>query len=60
MTAEASKNFTEEQRSSDITNAALNRPGQPEEVTGLIMFLLGPESSFITGAVHNVDGGWVC
>ncbi|MFE2686913.1 SDR family NAD(P)-dependent oxidoreductase [Streptomyces mirabilis] len=37
----------------------LRRMGRPEEVAALAAFLAGPESSFITGAEHFVDGGLV-
>jgi NAD(P)-dependent dehydrogenase (short-subunit alcohol dehydrogenase family) len=35
----------------------LGRIGEPEEVADAIAFLLGDESSFITGAALTVDGG---
>jgi len=44
----------------EIKATALQRAGKAEEVARLIAFLLSEESSYITGAVHTIDGGWVC
>lgn len=45
--AEASKSFI-----------ALGRYGHSPEVAGVVSFLAGPESGFVTGAHWNVDGGY--
>lgn len=37
--------------------AALNRIASPEEIAGVIRFLLSEEAAFITGDVIDVDGG---
>jgi NAD(P)-dependent dehydrogenase (short-subunit alcohol dehydrogenase family) len=36
----------------------LGGPGRPEDVAGMIAFLLGPEAGFMTGSVIPCDGGW--
>jgi 3-oxoacyl-[acyl-carrier protein] reductase len=38
---------------------ALDRYGQVDEVAALVAFVAGPESSYITGANLNVDGGMI-
>ena len=39
---------------------ALQQPLKPsEELAAVVSWLLGPDSSFVTGQTINVDGGWV-
>ena len=38
---------------------ALKRRGTSEDLAGAFMFLASEESSFVTGQILNVDGGWV-
>ncbi|PYH85814.1 oxidoreductase [Aspergillus uvarum CBS 121591] len=43
--------------SSSASNTPIPRPGQPREVADVATFLLSEQSSYVTGAVWNVDGG---
>lgn len=41
-----------------VEGIPLGRPGTPEELAGLALFLASPASSYITGAIHMADGGY--
>lgn len=38
---------------------ALQRRGKAADVAGVVSFLVGPDSAFVTGQTLCVDGGWV-
>ena len=38
----------------------LGRLGDPVELARVIAFLLSDEASYVSGAMHTVDGGWTC
>jgi NAD(P)-dependent dehydrogenase (short-subunit alcohol dehydrogenase family) len=40
-----------------IPRLPLARPGTPEEVTNVVMFLASDASGYVTGSVYEVDGG---
>jgi NAD(P)-dependent dehydrogenase (short-subunit alcohol dehydrogenase family) len=42
-----------------IDSQALKRRGSDDELAAAVSFLVGPDSSFITGQTLNVDGGWI-
>lgn len=37
---------------------AIKRHGRPEEIAGMVAWLAGPEASYVTGAMHTIDGGF--
>jgi len=39
-------------------NRAISRPQQPDDLTGIVSFLLGEESRYLTGQVIAVNGGF--
>jgi NAD(P)-dependent dehydrogenase (short-subunit alcohol dehydrogenase family) len=48
----------EEERRRIEEKALLKRLGQPEEIASVIAFLASDESSYMTGSIVLVDGGW--
>ncbi len=40
-----------------VSQVPMKRAGRPEEVANAVLFLSGPESSYVTGVDLNVDGG---
>ncbi|MEL7053242.1 MAG: SDR family oxidoreductase [Cyanobacteria bacterium J06588_5] len=37
---------------------AIKRHAQPNEIAGMVAYLVGPEASIVTGAQHTIDGGF--
>lgn len=42
-----------------INRLPMKRTGKPEEIANTVLFLASEQSSYITGAVIVVDGGWL-
>ena len=42
-----------------VDKLPLKRMGQPQDLVGMLLFLLSDEASWITGQIFNVDGGQV-
>ncbi len=43
-----------------LSHIPLGRPGKVEDIANAVLFLSGEESSYITGHILTVDGGWTC
>jgi NAD(P)-dependent dehydrogenase (short-subunit alcohol dehydrogenase family) len=41
-----------------LSHIPLGRPAQPREIAQAVLFLVAPASSYVTGHVLTVDGGW--
>jgi len=54
----AAQGGTQAVRDGFVARQPLGRLGTPEEIALLAVYLASDESSFTTGAIHLVDGGW--
>ena len=41
-----------------IARQAMGRLAQPEEIASMGVYLASDESSFVTGTLNLIDGGW--
>ncbi|MEU0598082.1 SDR family oxidoreductase [Streptomyces sp. NPDC006393] len=55
---EATETVPAERHALYAANRAISRPQQPEDLLGLVSFLLGDESRYLTGQVIAVNGGF--
>jgi 3-oxoacyl-[acyl-carrier protein] reductase len=60
LATEMTDKLDDKQRSQIIRRTPLNRLGLPEDVVGVVSFLLSPASAFMTGQTIVVDGGITC
>ena len=47
-------------REAFVARQPMGRLGRPEEIAALAVYLASNESSFTTGQIHIIDGGWTC
>lgn len=48
----------EASRRAFVSRQPMNRLGRPEEIAALVIYLASDESSYTTGTVQVIDGGW--
>jgi NAD(P)-dependent dehydrogenase (short-subunit alcohol dehydrogenase family) len=56
---DATAGVPQAKREWNVQNRAIRREGTPEDIVGLVSFLLSDDASFITGQVIVADGGLV-
>lgn len=59
ITTDMLSRFSESEMSDIVSDIPLGRPGTPEDVAAAVCFLADGRSSYITGQVFNVSGGYV-
>ena len=53
----AAGTLTEAMLDAAVATQAIPRPGTPDDLVGLVLFLTGKEASFVTGQFIVADGG---
>jgi 2-keto-3-deoxy-L-fuconate dehydrogenase len=57
--AESSGRSEEDIRAEFVGRQPMGRLGEPEEIALLATYLASGESSYTTGQIHVIDGGWL-
>lgn len=55
--SEMTESLAEEAKIKMLSGIPLGRPGKPEDIAALVVFLAGESAAYITGQVITVDGG---
>jgi 3-oxoacyl-[acyl-carrier protein] reductase len=60
INTEANRTTTPQEMVADIVKGIpLSRMGEPEDLVGMLLFLLSDQAKWITGQIFNVDGGQI-
>ena len=50
--------WNEDAFAAHVASSPMGRGGRPHELDGALLFLCSDASSFVTGQVLHIDGGW--
>ena len=51
--------FSDPAQASFVSRIPMRRPGEPSDLTGAVVFLASDASSYLTGQIIYIDGGWL-
>jgi 3-oxoacyl-[acyl-carrier protein] reductase len=57
IATDMTQNLPEEAKAKILQSVPLGRPGTPEDIAGVVLFLVSDAASYITGQVIHIDGG---
>lgn len=52
-------NFSEDEINALLMEMPMNRFAMPEEIAQAVLYLIDPNSSYVTGQILTIDGGWI-
>lgn len=52
-------NFSEDEINALLMEMPMNRFAMPEEIAQAVLYLIDPSSSYVTGQILTIDGGWI-
>ena len=60
LETEMTHGLSDSQKGQIVRRTPLGRLGTPEDIVGLVLYLLSDDAAFLTGQVITVDGGITC